>query len=75
MGDNDGRSTFCSLVEGFLYDALAAYVNCASCFVEDEDGRSLGNRSRDCEALTLAAGESSATITDLCIVPLEQTVS
>lgn len=38
MGDDDGSSTLSSLVEGFLYDALAADVNGARCFVEDEDG-------------------------------------
>jgi hypothetical protein len=75
MGDDDGSSTLSSLVEGFLYDALAADVNGARCFVEDEDGRSLDDGSRDCETLALAAGESSAAITDLSIISLEQTVS
>jgi len=55
VGDDDGRSPLRSLVEGFLYDALAADVYGTGCFVEDEYGRSLDDGSSDCDALALAA--------------------
>lgn len=37
MGDDDGRSALSGFIEGLLYDALAADVDGACCFVKDED--------------------------------------
>lgn len=54
MRDGDGCAVLGSHIECCLHDALAPDIDCACCFVEDEDSWTLDDGTGNGETLSLA---------------------
>ena len=72
VSDNDGRSVFRELLEGFFDDILALVIEGTRCFVEYEDRRILEEDAGNREALLLAAGELDAALTDVGVIAVRE---
>lgn len=71
MGNHDCGSVLGDFVEGCLHNLLAADIDGARSFIEDQDFGLLDDTSCDREALALATAELDSCIATLGVVPLE----
>src|SRR5271155_679666 len=70
MCNGDGGSVLGHAVESGLHDVLAAHVDRAGGFVENEDGGTLDNASGNRQPLPLASTKLDAALSNLRIVSI-----
>src|SRR6185437_9481913 len=70
VGDDYAGAVFHHLIDSVLYEAFAFGVERGGGFVEDEDGGIFQEGACDGQALTFAATELAAAVTDVGLVTL-----
>ena len=72
MGNDDGGASTHERIHRRLHMSLRLGVERRRCFVENQDGRVLQNRTRDRNTLPLAAGQANAVLADEGLETLRQ---